>query len=48
MLNNSFSVGESMVDVWLELIIAPPGCAHSAQPGGSGVNTTINVHEFKF
>ncbi len=44
----SNSVGESSVDVWLKLIMAPPGCAESAQPGGAGVNMTINVHEFKF
>ena len=42
----SKSVGESSVDVWLKLIMAPPGCAESAQPGGAGVNMTIkfNVH----
>ncbi len=42
------TVWESSVDVWLELIMAPPGCAESAQPGGAGVCMTINVHEFKF
>ena len=42
------SVGESSVDVWLTLIMAPPGCAESAQPGGAGVNMTLNVHEIKF
>ena len=42
------SVGEISVDVWLKLIMAPPGCADSALPGGAGVNMTVNVQEFKF
>ena len=42
-LQGAMTVWESSVSVWLELIMAPPGCAECA-----AVYMTINVYEFKF
>ncbi len=46
--HSGVDIEESIADVWLESIMAPPGCAECVQPGGAGVNMTINVYKLKF